>query len=105
MAATILTLDDLHEFKQELLEEIKVILSERQVGTTTRWLKSHQVRRMLTISPGTLQHLRINGTLPFTKIGGVLFYDAQDIENMLRQRKQNVQPVQPNDSKNFLWKA
>lgn len=102
MAATILTLDDLQEFKQELLEEIRSLLTERQGIATTRWLKSHQVRRMLTISPGTLQHLRLNGTLPFTKIGGVLFYDGKDIENMLQQRKQNVQPI---DSKNFLRKA
>lgn len=102
MAATILTLEDLQSFKQELLEEIRAILSERQNGSTTRWLKSHQVRRMLTVSPGTLQHLRVNGTLPFTKVGGVLFYDAQDIENMLQQRKQNVQSI---DSKNFLRKA
>lgn len=101
MAATILTLEDLQDFKQELLEEIKAVLSDRQ-AVQTRWLKSHQVRRMLTVSPGTLQHLRVTGVLPFTKIGGVLFYDAHDIENMLQQRKQNVQPI---DSKNFLRKA
>jgi hypothetical protein len=102
MAATILTLEDLQDFKRELLTEIKAILSERQTGSSTRWLKSHQVRRLLTVSPGTLQHLRVNGTLPFTKVGGVLFYDAQDIENMLQQRKQNIQQI---DSKNFLHKA
>jgi len=102
MAATILTLEDLQDFKHELLEQIKLLLSERQGPAPTRWMKSHQVRRMLTISPGTLQHLRINGTLPFTKVGGVLYYDAEDIEKMLQQRKQNVQPI---DSRNFLRKA
>jgi hypothetical protein len=102
MAATILTLEDLQDFKHELLEQIKQLLLERQGSAPSRWLKSHQVRRLLTISPGTLQHLRINGTLPFTKIGGVLYYDAEDIEKMLQQRKQNVQPI---DSKNFLRKA
>jgi hypothetical protein len=27
--------------------------------------------------------MRINGTLPYTKIGGVMFYDYEDIKNML----------------------
>lgn len=91
MATTIITLEDLEIFKRELLEEIKKMLSQRPHATTQRWLKSHQVRRLLTISPGTLQQLRINGTLPFTKVGGVIFYDAEDIEKMLVARKQNAQ--------------
>lgn len=102
MAVNIVTLDDLHAFKKELIEEMRKILSDRQGIPSTKWLKSHQVRRVLTISPGTLQHLRINGTLPFTKIGGVIYYDAQDIENMLQQRKQNTNAI---DSKNFVRKA
>lgn len=101
MAATILTIDDLQALKRELVEEIRNLLTQRQGTAPTRWLKSHQVRRMLTISPGTLQHLRRNGTLPFTKIGGVLFYEASDIENMLQHRKQNVQRV---DTGNLLRK-
>lgn len=91
MATTIITLEDLENFKRELLNEIKALLSQRQQPQTQRWLKSHQVRRLLTISPGTLQHLRVNGTLPFTKVGGVIFYDAQDIEKMLTERKQNLE--------------
>lgn len=91
MATSIITMEDLHNFKVELLDEIKKILSQRQTAPTQRWLKSHQVRRLLTISPGTLQHLRINGTLPYTKIGGVLYYDAADIEKMLQDGKRNIE--------------
>jgi hypothetical protein len=89
MAATVTTVEDLQLLKTELLEEIKKLLSQRQPVYSQRWLKSHQVRRLLTISPGTLQNLRVNGALPFTKIGGVIFYDAEDIEKMLKSRKQN----------------
>ena len=91
MATTIITIEDLHNFKVELLDEIKKILSQRQTAPAQRWLKSHQVRRLLTISPGTLQHLRVNGTLPYTKIGGVLYYDAADIEKMLQDGKRNIE--------------
>jgi len=42
---------------------------------------------MLGISPGTLQNMRINGTIPFTKMGGILFYDSEDIRKILEDNK------------------
>lgn len=89
MATNIITLEDLHHFKQELLTEIENILSQKQPSTSRRWLKSHQVMRLLALSPGTLAHLRVNGTLPYTKIGGVIFYDYNDLEKMLNANKRN----------------
>ncbi len=89
MAANIITPEDLQSFKIELLEEIQKLLSQRQTTPARKWLKSHEVRRLLTLSPGTLQNLRINGTLPFTKIGGVIFYDYDDIQKMLEGHKQS----------------
>jgi isocitrate dehydrogenase kinase/phosphatase len=44
------------------------------------------------VSPGTLQNLRVNGTLPFTKIGGVIFYDYDDIQRMLEENKRSPHP-------------
>ena len=87
MVLNIFTLEDLQEFRRELIEEIRGLLSQRQITPVRKWLKSHEVRRLLTISPGTLQNLRVNGTLPFTKIGGVLYYDYDDIQKMLEDRK------------------
>ncbi len=89
MAATVITPEDLQNFKMDLLEEIKKILSQRHSVPAHKWLKSHEVRRLLTLSPGTLQNLRVNGTLPFTKIGGVIFYDYDDIRTMLEDNKNN----------------
>jgi hypothetical protein len=89
MAANIITQEDLQAFKEELLEEIKNLLSHARPAPTRKWLKSHEVRRLLTISPGTLQNLRVNGTLPFTKIGGVIFYNYEDIQKMLQYHKNN----------------
>lgn len=83
MAINVITTDDLETFRETLLNDFKKLLQEKQGYPAKRWLKSHEVRRMLTISPGTLQNLRINGTLPFTKIGGVIFYDYDDIQKML----------------------
>ena len=69
MPTNIITTDDLREFKMELLEELKSILSKQSSGTLKRYLKSSEVMDLLQISPGTLQNLRINGTLPYTKSG------------------------------------
>lgn len=93
MATNIVTLEDLQNFKQELLAEIQKILSQRQTTPARKWLKSNEVRRLLLVSPGTLQNLRVNGTLPFTKIGGVIFYDYDDIRKMIEEHKRNPQPV------------
>lgn len=38
--------------------------------------------------PGTLQNLRINGTLTFTKIGGIMYYNYSDIEKVLNGNTQ-----------------
>ena len=91
MAATILTSEDLVVFKVELFDELKKLLSlsPAKEKEEIKWLKSHQVQRMLGISPGTLQNLRINGTIPYTKIGGVIFYSLDDINAIMQRNKRN----------------
>jgi hypothetical protein len=86
MSLQVLTTNDLQEFKIELLEEIRNILTEQKSVTSKKWLKSIEVRKLLNISPGTLQTLRINGTLPFTKIGGTNYYNYTDIEKLLSKK-------------------
>ncbi|SFU14162.1 Helix-turn-helix domain-containing protein [Algoriphagus locisalis] len=87
MAAEIITLHDLERFGTELKEEIRKMLSSLNGQPTKKWLKSHEVRKLLDISPGTLQHLRVNGTIPFTKIGGVIYYDHEDIVRLFEKNK------------------
>jgi len=88
MPSEIITTDDLREFKLELFSELKKMFDERQGQPSRKWLKSWEVRKMLGISPGTLQNMRINGTIPFTKMGGILFYDSGEIQKILESNKQ-----------------
>lgn len=83
MGMEIASKQDLIAFKNELLNEIKVLLSEKSKQPPSRWLRSVQVRRLLSISPGTLQQMRISGELKYTKVGGIHFYQESDIESML----------------------
>jgi hypothetical protein len=82
MNVELITREDLREFKTELLNELKQIMQPGQ-GQSKKWLKSSEVRKMLNISPGTLQNLRINGTLRFTKIGSIMYYKLEDINKVL----------------------
>jgi hypothetical protein len=93
MAASIITTEDLYEFKIELLQEIKKMLQSAEPNSTKKWLKSKEVIKLLNISPGTLQNLRINGTLTYTKIGGTIYYDNDDIEKCLNTNKVSAQPT------------
>ncbi len=83
MATSIITTDDLREFKMELLVDIKKLLNNQASGKPKRYLKSAEVMELLQISPGTLQNLRINGTLPYTKVGGIIFYDSEEIHKAM----------------------
>ncbi|WP_430815896.1 helix-turn-helix domain-containing protein [Carboxylicivirga sp. RSCT41] len=82
----IVTLGDLKEFKEDLLTQLSKIVAEN-LTPTKKWIKSAEVRKILGISPGTLQNMRDNGTLPYTKVGGTLFYDIKDIQKMLNKNK------------------
>jgi len=83
MPTTIITPDDLRNFKMELLDDIKKLLSNHGSGKLKKYLKSSEVMAMLKISPGTLQNLRINGTLPYTKVGGIIFYESDEIQKVM----------------------
>jgi hypothetical protein len=87
MPASIITPEDLQTFKKELLEDIKKLVSQRNDISDRKWLKSQEVRKLLALSPGTLQHLRSKGVLPFTKIGGIIYYNYDDIKKMLEGSK------------------
>lgn len=84
MPTQIITTDDLREFKIELLHELKNILKTNTVSTQKKYYKSTELMKLLKVSPGTLQNLRINGTIPYTKIGGIIYYDADEISKLMR---------------------
>jgi len=61
----IITTEDLIVFKQELLIEFEKLFKSYSTQTQKRWLKAHQVRRLLNISIGTLQTLKSSGVIPY----------------------------------------
>ncbi|WP_199736816.1 helix-turn-helix domain-containing protein [Flavobacterium sp. LB2P53] len=87
----LITMEDLNEFRSLLLNDLKGIIQSKPLQQK-QWLKSPEVRKLLNISPGTLQNLRINGTLSYTKIGGTIYYANQDIDKVLENNKVSASP-------------
>jgi len=84
---SIITRKDLVQLKNEMLSEIKQYLRTERKTPTEGWLRTRDVRQMLKISKGTLQNLRANGVLPFTKIGGTMYYNYSDIVKLMESNR------------------
>lgn len=84
----LITIGDLDVFKANLIQEIKSLLKESAATPAKKWLKSSEVKKLLGISTGTLHNLRINGSLTYSKIGGMIFYDYSEIAKLLKSNEQ-----------------
>ena len=69
------------------VEEIKTTvhaIKQKQVGAIKEnWIDGQDIMLALNISKRTLQTLRDNGTLPFSRISGKFYYKVSDIETLL----------------------
>lgn len=86
MSQELITKEDLEKFRQILLEDIKSIIRPT-THDRDEWLRCSDVRKMLKVSTGTIQNLRISGKLKSNKVGGMHFYKRSDIENLIQGRE------------------
>jgi hypothetical protein len=54
-------------------------------GMANVWLDNQDVMQLLKISPRSLQSYRDQGILPFTRLGGKIYYQAKAIEDLLER--------------------
>jgi len=86
-ASQLITVEDLLQFKKQLLAELIAELKSQINIVPKKWLKSYEVRRLLKISPGTLQTLKASGIIPYSKIGGIHFFEYEEIQKILEEGK------------------
>ena len=89
MPTSIITTDDLRDFKIDLMEDIKKLLIKHNGSELKKYLKSSEVMGLLKISPGTLQNLRAQGTIPHTKMGSIIYYEADEIQKVMTENRVN----------------
>jgi len=83
MQIELVTKQDLDAFKNELLEILRPLMQRQNPADEKEFLRSKDVRRLLSISSGTLQNLRVKGLLHPTKIEGVFYYKLSEINTLL----------------------
>ena len=71
----IISIDDLTDEQLDILYD-RAFLED--------WIDGQMVMQKLHISARTLQTLRSNGTIPYTKIGHKIWYLKRDLERVLR---------------------
>jgi len=88
MNVELITKTDLQALKTDIINEVVKLLQ----GTSEKkeWLKSFEVRKLLNCSPGTIQNLRINGTLEYSKIGGTIYYSYNSVMRIFEKNKRNA---------------
>jgi len=85
MSQEFITKDDLEIFRQALLHDIKSLM-QPLVKDNVQWLRCSEVRKLLKISTGTIQNLRISGKLKSNRVGSIHFYKRSDVEDMIMGR-------------------
>ena len=84
----IVTVEDLEVMKKEILDSIQRIGKESNLRSPVRrWMKSAEVRALLGFSPGKLQAVRESGLLAYTKIGGNIYYDPEDLKKLFSENR------------------
>lgn len=82
----IVTKDDLRQFGLQLLNNMRTIIQEinqdQIESLQPGWLKSKRVRKMLDISPGSVQNLRVGGKVRFKKVLGTYYYNSEDLQKL-----------------------
>ena len=81
----IVTIQDLENLKADIIKEVAALVDCSSCDK--EWLRSSEVMEMLSISSGTLQSLRINRDIPFTKMGGILYYERAEVVKALNKSK------------------
>jgi hypothetical protein len=74
---------------RDLKTRIELLNATRVEYLKNAWVDNQDVMQLLHISPRTLQTLRTNGTIPYSKIRGKFYYKVADIEELLQTNYYN----------------
>ena len=87
MPMEVLTKEDLEAFRIQLLNDIKNVVScvIQPVAEKPEGYKTSHVRKILGCSVNKLVSLRISRKLRTKKIGGTVYYNKDDIKQLLEE--------------------
>lgn len=82
----IVTKEDLRQFGLLLLDKMRNIIQEATRVETEisqqEWLKSKAVRKLMDMSAGSVQNLRVAQKVRYKKVLGSYYYNKQDLQKL-----------------------
>lgn len=76
--------EELRELIRDM-KEVKGLLSTRQTKNDfPQLLRTSEVKKLLKIGESTLATLRQNGSIPFTKVGGTIYFLKEDLKQIIQ---------------------
>jgi hypothetical protein len=79
------TKEDLIKLQNSFIEKLDYYFTS--TASNRKWLRSKDVENMLSVSSSSLQNMRNNGLIPFSKVQGTIFYEYKDIVELLEKNK------------------
>lgn len=86
----IITKKDLQLLRDNLTSDFEQLLQQKFSSDITNnfdWLRSKAIRKMMDISPATLQNLRVSGKIRFKKVLGSYYYNKIDLLKLFNDAK------------------
>lgn len=77
-----ITKDDLRQFGMLLIHEMRAVMAANSVQeerVEAQWIKTRAVRKLLDISAGTLQNIRVKRKIRYKKVLGSYYYNKADL--------------------------
>lgn len=88
-----ITKEDLENLRHQLFADLKILIentSETNQETKEskheikEWLRSRDVKKLLSISDAALQNLRIRGLVHPVKISGLYYYKTEEVRSLFK---------------------
>lgn len=86
----IITQQDLQVFREQLISDFDLLLERKSNSASSsqfEWIRSKAIRKIMDISPATLQNLRVSGKIRFKKVMGSYYYNKHDLLNLFNDEK------------------
>ncbi|MFA6400267.1 MAG: helix-turn-helix domain-containing protein [Salinivirgaceae bacterium] len=73
--------------------QLEFLKKSRNERLKENWIDAQEVLIALNISKRTLQTMRDNGSLPFSRINGKFYYKVADLEKLLESNYSNSKVI------------
>lgn len=86
-----ITKQDLEALGSQIVKDLELLMNakdeQNEVDNQFNWMRSKKIRKLMDISPATLQNFRISGKIRHKKIMGSYYYNKTDLLNLFEDER------------------